>query len=236
MAVHEPLLFQPAFLAHGNTQLPEIALTFDDGPAPGYTLAVLRLLRRYHIQATFFMLGAWVQRYPDLARAVIADGHAVGNHTWDHPYLTKLNADRVLQQLASTLDMIEQVTAVRTTLFRPPYGYYNRRTLDVADSLRLSAILWNVDPVDWLRPGSKTIITDVLSHTHNGSIILLHDGGGSREQTLQALPVIIEQLQARGFKFVTIPQMMAHPKSASMPRLLRAPLPDRVFRWLVRML
>jgi peptidoglycan/xylan/chitin deacetylase (PgdA/CDA1 family) len=228
-----------ALLMHGDTHLPEVALTFDDGPSAEYTLPMLAILRRYHIQATFFMLGTCVQRHPDLARAVIADGHAIGNHTWDHPSLTRLGADQVLQQLTRTLDVIEQATGMHTPLFRPPYGYYNRQTLAVAGSLQLSAVLWNVDPLDWSCPGSQAIITHTLSRSNNGAIILLHDavydGGGSREQTLQALPVIIEQLQARAFKFVTIPQVLAHLQPSSLDRFLEARLPPRVFRLLSRM-
>ncbi len=196
--------------AHGNQQLPEIALTFDDGPAPGYTKNILAILQRYHIHATFFMLGMWVQRYPDLAQAVFADGDAIGDHTWGHPDLTKLSNDQISQQLSTTRDIIQQTTGTRTTLFRPPYGAYTRRVLDLAASLQFSTILWSVDPRDWTRPGTDAIVSRVLDATQNGSIILLHDGGGDRSQTVDALPTIIEQLQQRGFTFVTIPQLLLH--------------------------
>ena len=196
--------------AHGNPDLPEIALTFDDGPAPQYTEAILAVLRRYHVKATFFMLGRWVQQYPDLAREVVADGHAVGDHTWSHADLTQLSESQAMQELTSTRDIIQQVTGVKTTLFRPPYRAYNRQILDLAFSLHLSTILWSIDPHDWEKPGVGPIISTALGNAQNGAIILMHDGGGDRSQTVEALPKIIEQLQAQGFTFVTIPQMLSH--------------------------
>ena len=201
-----PLIF---LTAHGNPNLHEIALTFDDGPAPD-TKDVLAILRRFHVLATFFMLGIWVQHFPDLARAVVADGHAIGDHTWDHPDLTRLSDSQVIQQLTSARNIIEQVTGVVPTLFRPPYEAYTRQTLNLAYSLKLSTILWNSDPRDWSRPGVNSIINYVLNNAQNGSIILMHDGGGDRSQTIAALPTIIERLQAQGFTFVTIPQMLLH--------------------------
>lgn len=197
-------------MAHGNPNLPEVALTFDDGPSPGYTKTILTVLSRYHVLATFFMLGVWVQRYPELAQAVVAAGHAAGDHSWGHPDLTRLSASQTNQQLASTISILQQTTGVRTHLFRPPYEAYTLQVLHIASSLQLTTILWNVDPRDWSRPGSRAIISNVLSHTHNGAVILLHDGGGNRAQTVEALPTIIKQLRARGFTFVTIPQMLAH--------------------------
>jgi polysaccharide deacetylase family sporulation protein PdaB len=194
--------------AHGNVNLHEIALTFDDGPAQNYTEEVLGVLRRYHIPATFFMLGIWVQRYPDLARAVVAAGDAIGDHTWNHLDLTQLTASEIRQQLTNTRTIIQKVTGVTAYLFRPPYEAFNRQVLDIAHSLKLSTILWNVDPSDWARPGVSAIVNNILTNTHNGSIILMHDGGGDRSQTVTALPTIIGRLQKRGFTFVTIPQML----------------------------
>ncbi|HEU5368733.1 MAG TPA: polysaccharide deacetylase family protein [Ktedonobacterales bacterium] len=196
--------------AHGNVNLREIALTFDDGPAQDYTEAVLGVLRHYHIPATFFMLGIWVQRYPDLARAVVADGDAIGDHTWNHLDLTQQTASQVRQQLTNTRSIIQKVTGVTSYLFRPPYEAFNRQVLDIAHALTFSTILWNVDPRDWARPGVGAIVNNILTNTHNGSIILMHDGGGDRSQTVAALSTIIGRLQKRGFTFVTIPQMLRH--------------------------
>lgn len=202
-----PLVY---LMAHGNPKLHEIALTFDDGPAPTYTNAVLGVLQRFHIQATFFMLGIWVQRYPDLARAVVAAGNAVGDHSWNHPDLDTMSASQIVRQIRNTRDIIQQVTGVTPYIFRPPYGDYDLQVLNTAHQLNLSPILWNVDPRDWARPGVSAITNNILTFTQNGSIILMHDGGGDRSQTVAALPIIIEHLLARGFTFVTIPQMLRH--------------------------
>ncbi len=202
-----PLVY---LMAHGNPNLPEIALTFDDGPSPDYTKSVLDVLRHYHVLATFFMIGSWVERYPDLARAVVADGHAIGDHTWNHADLTQLSADQMMKQLSDTRDTIQRVTGYTTHLFRPPYMAYNRQVLDIAHSLKLSTILWSIDPHDYTRPGKGPIISTVLTNAQNGSVVLMHDGGGDRSQTIAALSTIIEQLQGRGFTFVTIPQMLQH--------------------------
>ncbi|HEY7350108.1 MAG TPA: polysaccharide deacetylase family protein [Ktedonobacterales bacterium] len=210
--------------AHGNPKLHEIALTFDDGPSAGYTRAILNVLQHYHVLATFFMLGIWVQRYPDLARAVVAAGDAVGDHTWNHLDLTTLSAHQITQQLTNTRNIIQQVTGVHPYVFRPPYEAYNRQVLDIAHSLKLSTILWNIDPHDWARPGVGSIISTVRVNAKNGAIILMHDGGGDRSQTVKALPTIIEQLQKRGFTFVTIPQLLVHLTSGSNAQLAQESL------------
>lgn len=202
-----PLVY---LMAHGNPKLREIALTFDDGPAPTYTEAILSVLQRFHIQATFFMLGIWVQQYPDLARAVVADGNAVGDHSWNHPDLATMSAAQVIRQLRNTRDIIQQVTGVTPYLFRPPYEDFNRQILNTARQLDLSTVIWNVDPRDWARPGVSAITSNILTFTQNGSIILMHDGGGNRSETVAALSNIISRLLARGYTFVTIPQMMLH--------------------------
>ncbi len=205
-------------LWHGNPNLREIALTFDDGPAPD-TPIILDILRKHHVRATFFMLGIEVQNFPDIARQVLADGNPIGDHTWDHPDLTHLGRKQAIKEIMDGRSMIQQVTGVVTNLFRPPYGAYTYPLLNTIYALNFTTVLWNSDPRDWSRPGVSSIINYVLNNAQNGSIILLHDGGGDRSQTIAALPTIIERLQARGFTFVTIPQMMMHlpPPDAPTP-------------------
>jgi peptidoglycan-N-acetylglucosamine deacetylase len=195
-------------LWHGNTHLPEIALTFDDGPQPFFTPQILAVLQRFGVKATFFCIGRQVAIYPDLVRQESADGDLVEDHTWSHPNLNGLNAAAVYQQLATGEQAIEQATGTPPAFLRPPYGSFTFTVLTQAVRLRLSVVLWNVDPRDWSRPGTSTIVARVLSATTDGSIILLHDGGGNRSQTLAALPAIIGTLQERGFRFVTIQQMV----------------------------
>jgi len=198
------------FLYNGNSLLPEIALSFDDGPNPPYTSQILATLQRHGIKATFFCIGSHIATYPALAQQEVAEGHLVGSHTWSHAYLPTLPRESVTWQLTAAAQAITRATGISPTLFRPPYGAYDSNVLVDTNTLDLTTVLWNVDPHDWSRPGADTILAHVVSQTHNGSIILLHDGGGDRSQTVTALPHIIEQLQQRNLRFVTIQQLINH--------------------------
>jgi peptidoglycan/xylan/chitin deacetylase (PgdA/CDA1 family) len=205
------------FFYHGNTNLPEVALTFDDGPNPPYTSRVLTILQRYRITATFFDVGSRVQAYPELVRQEYVNGHSVGNHTWGHANLSQLSEPSIIWQLTTDEDIIKHIIGVRPTFFRPPYGAFNALTLKNINDFGLISVLWNVDPIDWSRPGVNTIVERVLNQTRDGSMILLHDGGGDRSQTVAALPIIIKSLQQRGFRFVSLQQLIAD-MHQSVPR------------------
>jgi peptidoglycan/xylan/chitin deacetylase (PgdA/CDA1 family) len=194
----------------GNSHLPEIALTFDDGPNPIYTPQILHILQQYDVKATFFEIGYLVQDYPALVQEEYRQGHIIGNHTWSHPQLPHLSASAIYQQLQSTSHIIQASIGVKPLLFRPPYGMFNKQVLAQASSLNLSTIVWDDEARDWSLPGVNIIIQRILHLVHNGSIILLHDGGGNRAQTVAALPTIISILRQRGYTFVTIPQMIQH--------------------------
>lgn len=201
-----PVLRAPLFA--GNPHFPEVALTFDDGPQLSSTPQILAILQRFGVKATFFCIGQQVQDYPALVRQEHMDGDLVEDHTWSHPNLSYLTAAAISQQLELAAQTIYQFTGIRPAFFRPPYGAINATVLAQARQVRLSTIMWNVDPRDWSLPGSTMIATRVLNTVNNGSIILLHDGGGNRAQTIAALPTIILALQARGFHFVTIQQLV----------------------------
>lgn len=181
-----------------------VALTFDDGPQPVFTPQVLDVLERYGVPATFFCIGSQVQKYPEIVRRTFEEGNDIGNHTWSHPYLTTLSPDAIRWQLSSTSAVIEQATGVEPTLFRPPYGATNATVRSIAAQLGLVQAEWTIDTRDWQRPGVTTIVSTVFNEVRPGSIILLHDGGGDRSQTVQALPRIIRGLQQRGFTFTTL--------------------------------
>lgn len=201
---------------NGNTHVPEIALSFDDGPTPPYTSQILNVLNSYNVQATFFVIGLRVTVYPDLVRQEYEQGNAIGNHTWTHPKLTRLSSAEVRSELQKTSDAIKSVIGVAPTVFRPPYEEFNASVQSIAASLGLSTVLWNVDPRDWAVPGTKAIIANVLHSVHDGSIIEMHDGGGNRSETVAALPTIITTLEQRGFRFVTIPRLIANLSTASI--------------------
>ena len=202
LRAHDRLLF------NGNTSIPEIALTFDDGPNPYYTPQVLNILEKYHVKATFFCIGRQVAAYPALVRQEYMAGHIVGNHSWSHPDMALLSPANINLQLVSTSNAIQKATGVRPIYFRPPYGVMSVPVLTQAYHLGLTTIIWNDEARDWQLPGMSVIIERIFGLARNGAIILLHDGGGNRSQTVAALPYIIKGLRARGYQLVTIAQLM----------------------------
>lgn len=204
------------FFFGGNPGLPEIALTFDDGPYPPYTNEVLAVLKQYNVKASFFCVGRHVTEHPELVKQEFDAGHTVAIHSWNHVNLPSYSAAAIDAQLSDTSDILKKVTGVQPNFFRPPYGAYNSVVLAQANKLGLTTFLWNDVASDWLLPGSSVISARVINAARYGSIILLHDGDGdhynqiaSREQTVQALPTIITVLRARGYRFVTLDQLVA---------------------------
>lgn len=183
-----------------------VALSFDDGPWPD-TPAFVRLLEREHVPATFFLIGGQVtDRYRPLLRRELRDGDALGDHTFTHPFLTRTGDVR--GQLQRTISAIRAQTDFTPCVFRPPYGAYSGSVVATARDLHMATVLWNADPRDYTRPGAGAIASRVLAQVHPGSIVLSHDGGGPREQTLAAYGHIIRVLRARGYRFVTVPRLL----------------------------
>lgn len=211
-AMPNPTPYRPPSWARGSviTQLPlkpgnrSIALTFDDGPWPKTTGQVLSILRQFKIHATFFLLGPQVRTRPQLVQQELHEGHAVGNHSWTHPKATR----RPKLELDATTEAIRQATGLRTMLYRPPYGILNNSLTQLALRRGMAVILWSVDVNDWKRPPVEYITKQVVLSSTPGGIILLHDGGGDRSHTVAALPGIIQNLQAQGYHFVTIPELL----------------------------
>ncbi|MBF6591162.1 MAG: polysaccharide deacetylase family protein [Ktedonobacterales bacterium] len=188
-----------------------VALTFDDGPSPDYTAAILTTLEQTHTPATFFVVGASVRSYPNLVAREARDGFAFGMHTWDHPFMTKLTPTARAWELTSTLQALHSVLGPNFCVpyWRPPFDDYNGDVLTLTQAMGLTTVTWNVDPQDWASPGVQVIVNRVLTYAQPGSIILLHDGYFNRSQTAQALPLIIKGLRARGLTLVTVPQLLA---------------------------
>lgn len=184
-----------------------VALTFDDGPWPGQTEQILHVLRQYHVRATFFMVGYLAKRQPALVRKVAAEGHLVGNHTMGHKVLTKLKPAVVDKQITQGQSTIQRLSGESSTWFRPPGGELSPAVWARIRRAHLKVALWNVDPQDWRRKPSKQIAHSVVTHVKPGSVVLMHDGGGDRSQTIKALPVIIRSLQSRGYRFVTLDEI-----------------------------
>ena len=180
-----------------------IALTIDDGPSPIYTPQILSLLGRYGVVATFSMIGESVAAYPAIAREVAAAGHLIINHTWTHANLTGLAPAAMADQISRASGAIEKATRTTPVMFRAPFGAWSPAVLAQCRQMRLAPLDWSVDPRDWARPGVSAITTNIMRNTRSGSIILEHDGGGNRAQTVAALSYVLPRLLDAGYHFRT---------------------------------
>jgi peptidoglycan-N-acetylglucosamine deacetylase len=198
-------------LAHREGRpVKEVAIGFDDGPWSD-TAAFVTMLERSHARATFFMIGRQVtSAYRQTLLRELRAGDVLGDHTFTHPDLDLLSAAQVRSELLETIGAIRAVSGYTPCVFRPPYGDYDASVLSIARSLGLSTVLWNVDPSDWSLPGTAAIEQRVLAQVRPGSIIISHDGGGPRGQTLAAYPAIIADLRSRGYRIVTVLELLGY--------------------------
>jgi peptidoglycan/xylan/chitin deacetylase (PgdA/CDA1 family) len=181
-------------------------LSFDDGPSP-YTAGFVHMLESEHVPATFFMIGREVgAEYAPLLQRELRDGDALGDHTFTHADL--LAGGDVAGQLESTVQAIHEQSGYTPCVFRPPYGAYDSAVVGDAGALGFATVTWAVDPSDWAAPGTQAIIERVLAQVRPGAIILSHDGGGNRSETLAAYPQIIRTLRSRGYRFETVPDLL----------------------------
>ncbi|MFD0674553.1 polysaccharide deacetylase family protein [Cohnella sp. GCM10027633] len=188
-----------------------VALTFDDGPDGKYTPQVLDILQEYGVKGTFFLVGPQVDKYPDTANRILDEGHSIGNHTWSHKDLTKLTDKEISEQIDKTQQAIADVTGFTPSLMRAPYGAMSDALLDALHERGMSHVYWTVDTRDWAGTSVADMRKDVRSHAKPGAIILMHSFGGRKnalEHTLALLPLIIEDLKAKGFEFVTVEEMI----------------------------
>ncbi|HTD10268.1 MAG TPA: polysaccharide deacetylase family protein [Solirubrobacteraceae bacterium] len=205
-AVRAVLAYTP-FVKEGSERGRDVALTFDDGPGP-YTPGVLSVLERLHVHATFFVIGEMLRYFSAAAERELRDGDVIGDHTETHPEMATLSAHDQYEQLFEQMARIELLGGPKPVLFRPPYGSYNATTMRELHRLHLLMILWSADTGDYLQPGVPVIVEHALAGAHPGAIILMHDAGGTRTQTIEALPTIIRELRARGYHLVTVPELL----------------------------
>ncbi len=215
-AVGSVLAYTP-FVRAGGARGRDIALTFDDGPGP-YTPQVLSVLEHYKVKATFFAIGRMLRYFSASTVREIEDGDAIGDHTENHPELARLSAHQQYEELFEQIARIELLGGRRPVLFRPPYGSFDATTMRQLAKLHLLMVLWSADTGDYLQPGVPVIVERALAGARPGAIILMHDGGGTRTQTIEALPLIIKGLRARGYNLVTVPQLLLDdPPPAGLP-------------------
>ncbi|MGX9135070.1 polysaccharide deacetylase family protein [Rummeliibacillus sp. JY-2-4R] len=185
-----------------------VALTFDDGPHPKYTSEILDLLAKYNAKATFFIVGQNAEKSPEVVLRMYEEGHELANHTYTHPL--RANVWQILKELKQTNETIYSITGYSPTLFRPVEGRYTDRLVNevVKEGYKVVMWSWHQDTLDWKDPGVYRIVNTVLTGTKPGDVILFHDGGGNRKQTVKALEKILPELQAKGYKFVTISELL----------------------------
>ncbi|MHB1126324.1 MAG: polysaccharide deacetylase family protein [Bacillota bacterium] len=199
----------------GTEDFKLVALTFDDGPDPLYTQQILDILGERDIMGTFFLLGRHVENYPEIARRIVDEGHEIGNHTYSHYNMLKAPPARIEEEIVKGEEAIERVTGERPALFRPPRGVYDANTQKVLRERGYNLILWSLSSRDWLEISARDIHNNIMARAKPGEIILFHDSGnlfrssgGSRLNTVTALPTIIDELERQGYSFVTVTQMM----------------------------
>jgi peptidoglycan/xylan/chitin deacetylase (PgdA/CDA1 family) len=185
-----------------------IALTIDDGPWPKTTAEMLDILKQNHVKATFFWVGSALQENPEIAKRVVAEGHAIGNHTWHHWY-RKMDEATAKSEIEKTNELIYKTTGVKTSFFRPPGGYLNNGLAAYAKSQKNSVVMWSVTSADTdPRAKYQVFVKNVIRDAKPGAIVLMHDGGGNRERTVKALPAIVSGLKQQGYRFVTVPELL----------------------------
>lgn len=204
-----PARFHGATIESANLAPSEkvIALTFDDGPWPQSTPAVLDILKKNNIKATFFIVGQMLKEHPDMGKRVVAEGHVIANHTWHHWY-HYMNPQAAAFEIDNTSNLIYQVTGVRTSLFRPPGGIKTNGPYAYAKNQKYATIMWSSDSSDYARPSVPKLISNVMREAKPGGIVLMHDGGGNRSNTVAALPQIIDNFRKQGYRFVTVPELL----------------------------
>ncbi len=193
-------------LMHGSRRKKELALTFDDGPHPGYTTRLLEILAQHKITATFFVVGEMAEKSPELIRAEQAAGMEIGNHTYHHVSLPKIPAEFVYDEIKACGEVIRSITGQPADWFRPPGGQYDTTVAEASQALGYTMALWTNDPGDYAHPKPDALLKKTLDKLTPGGIILLHDG---IEETIQILPALLETAQKQGYRFVTLDQLKA---------------------------
>lgn len=210
-----------------NVEGPYIAITFDDGPHATFTPRLLDILKARDVKATFFIVGRNAEMYPSIMQRIVDEGHEIANHSWSHPNLAKMSDSAVRKQVADTQSIIRQTTGIQAISFRPPYGSITaRQRVWIEKEFGVKTIMWAVDPLDWKNRNANTVETRIVEKTRPGSIILAHD---IHKSTVDAMPGTLDRLLARGYRFLTVKDLLARevaaPKAAPAP-VEQAPPPE----------
>lgn len=210
-AIYASLDMNQAVFSKGTKNQKVIALSFDDGPHPKYTIEILDILKEYDIKATFFVLGVHAEKYPHIIKRQVREGHEIGNHSYSHIDMRRATKKEIREEFEKTQEIIYSIANVRPKVFRPPYGNYNKEVVEIITSNDIPIVLWTFyqDSKDWSNPGVDSIIETTLSKVQNGDIILFHDYVYKNEShTVKALKTIIPKLIEEGYEFVTVSELL----------------------------
>ena len=197
---------RPDAVKSGLTRGNQVAMTFDDGPHPTLTPALLDMLKARNIRATFYVIGRNAARYPDILKRIVDEGHEIGNHSWSHPFLSRLGSAGMFRELDRTSDAVYKAVQRIPTTLRPPYGALtDGQAHRIARDREMPTILWSVDPEDWRRPGESVVASRIVNKSQPGAIILTHD---IHAPTVRAMPSALDGLTERGFEFATVSMIL----------------------------
>ncbi len=223
-AAIDAVLKTTGIISRAGPENKEVALTFDDGPS-SYTGGILDTLKKYDAKATFFALGNQISEFALPLQRVVAEGHVVANHTWDHQDLTLLGPKDIRSQLNDNSEAVTGQNLPTPKLFRPPYGAVNDLVIAQARRAGMLAVMWSIDTNDYKLPPVGAMAAQVLAEVQPGAIILMHDGGGDRTTTSAALPIMLKGLRKAGYKMVTVPQLLLNnPPPAEQKTVERTPV------------
>lgn len=183
----------------------KIAISFDAAWGDQYTEEILDILDKYDVKATFFLVGFWVDKYPDMVKKINARGHEIGNHSTNHPYMSKLSKEKIINELKNTEDKIKELTGKRTILFRPPFGDYNNLLIKTCREQNYYPIQWDVDSLDWKELGVQPVVDRVTRNVRKGSIVLFHNNA---KYISQYLPIVLEKLKSDGYEIVPVSELI----------------------------
>ena len=206
--------YEDIIIKKGNQDEKIVALTFDDGPDEVFTPQILDILKKYDVKATFFLIGEKVPYNKKIVKREKEEGHEIGNHTFTHINASKKNYEEIEEEITKTQQVIKEVTGEYPTLFRPPYRALSRDLCKIVKEKNMNIVLWsNIDVRDWSNPGVNNMVNTIDSQVENGNIIILHDYNtvrNNKSQTIQALEIVIPKLKEKGYRFVTISELMEH--------------------------
>lgn len=194
--------------SHGTREEKRIALSFDDGPHPVFTLKILEILKKYEITATFFMIGRNVEYYPAVARAVHANGHEIGNHTYTHPHMRQTDVETLRREIRMTEETLKKNGIPKPKLFRPPEGFRSAEQIHALETEGYETVIWSLDTHDWQGRAVGEIVSVVLNGVQGGDVLLFHDYTSRQNTTITALEQLIPALLKDGYEFVTISELM----------------------------